>query len=463
MDAKKLLFIYPSSYDERGRVRKQRSAGIPSRALPYLAALTPERYEVRIIDELIDDVRGDEDADLVAFTGLLTNIPRAIDLARGYRERGIRTVIGGPGAYSLRERVVDSDVFDSIVLGEAEGLWEVVLDDLQRKRLQPQYESECAPDLSGLPHARYDLLKLSRYMRAPVDRESPMIPIETGRGCPHNCRYCLVSRYFGRKMRYRPVGEVVEELRYHRAKHIVFTDDNMGMNTARATELFTAIKPLGIQWFGQFETRVAKDPELLRLAAESGCRTAFVGMESLDPVNLDSVDKSQNVKTDLGEVATAFREAGIIVMASLIFGLDNDTPEKVEWTVEQLIRHGIDTMIPWLLTPIPRTPVYDDCKREERLLHEDYSLYDGAHVVIRPKRMTPDELRDAFWAGLRRFYSLGPIVRRVIRAKKGRVAELMYNANVYRNVRRGLHPILFGASPGEQAKARQQRAVESCG
>jgi len=232
---------------------------------------------------------------------------------------------------------------------------------------------------------------------------------------------------------------VVEEIRACKGRYIVFTDDNIGIHPERARELFLAVKSLGIRWFGQFDCGIAKHPELLRLAGESGCLSGFVGVESLDPDNLLSVNKAHNVRVGIGELAACFRQAGVALMTSMIFGLDHDTKESIADTVEELIRNRIECFVPWLLMPTPATPLYDQCKQEGRLLHEDYSRYDINHVVCRPRRMTVPELEDSFWRGFRRFYSLPSILYRLA-GKKDFLLGLLFNLYYRSQVRQHIHP-----------------------
>jgi len=437
---KKILFVYPSSYDGYQRIIKSRKSFVPSRTLPYLAALTPKEYQTRIIDELVDDLDFDEEVDLVALTGMLRHIPRAIDIAKEFKRRGKTTIIGGVGAFALEEGIEKSGAFDSIVIGEADELWKEILDDFEKGCLKMRYECTHPPQLNGLPPARFDLLNSKKYMRSLLDIKNPIVLIETSRGCPHNCSFCLVTQYFGKKMRYRPVAEVAKEIKHQKSKHILFTDDNIAINPARAKELFLAIKPLKIQWFGQFESRIVENPELLRLAAESGCHDAFVGIESLDRNNLDSMNKSHNTKIDFKNVAKTFKKAGIRFFPSLIFGMGHDTPRIIESTVEEMIKNAVDAVIPWMLTPVPRTACYEEYKKEGRLIHEDYSLYDSWHAVIKPRLMTPEELTESFWRGLKRFYSLPSIFRRAYLGKRWDMSWFSCNLYFRQLVNKGFHP-----------------------
>lgn len=212
MAKKKILFVYPTSYDIRNNLIKSIRSFVPSRTLPYLAALTPARYDVRIVDELVDDVDFEEDVDLVALTGMLRHMPRAIDIAKEFRKRGVPSIIGGVGAFSVRDMIEKSGVFESFVIGEVDETWPDILDDFDKGRLKRRYECPAPPLLSGLPHARFELLNRKKYLMSFANTKDPVMLIETSRGCPHNCRFCLVTRYFGKKMRYRPVGEVINEM-----------------------------------------------------------------------------------------------------------------------------------------------------------------------------------------------------------------------------------------------------------
>jgi len=445
VNKKNILFIYPSSYDTHSRLIKSRKSFISSRTLPYLAALTPKQYECQILDELVEEINFDTNADIIALTGMLRHIPRAIDIAKEFKKRGKTTMIGGVGAFAAKELIAKSGVFDCQIIGEADELWESILNDLEQGKLKNYYECLQPPQLKGLPHARFDLLNGKKYIKAFWDRTLPIIPIETSRGCPNACNFCLVSRFFGNKMRYRPVEEVVEEIKYQGSKFVMFTDDNIAINPARARELFLAIKPLKIQWLGQFETRAIEHPELLRLASESGCASAFVGIESLIEGNLRSVNKEHNIKYGIKEIITAFKQADIPLIASLIFGMDQDTPETIGWTIEQMIINNVNAVIPWIFTPTPGTPSYDELKNEGRIIHENYSLYDCWHTTITPKSMSSHQLENAFWGALKRFYSGPLILERLLTSKINEIPATLYHVYFYWKIRRKLHPFAGNA------------------
>lgn len=343
---KNILLIFASSYNEKNHLIKRRKIYMPSRTMPYIASLTPSHFNVRIINEYIDDIDFSQDVDLVALTGMISNIPRSIEIARAFRKRKVKTIIGGVGAYALQDYILENNAFDSIVIGEVDDLWEEIVDDFDRNRLKPVYQCVDAPSLDGMPFARYDLLDMNKYFKSFNDRRSSIIPIETGRGCTHNCSYCFVTKYFGKKMRYRPIGEVVEEIKHHRAKRLLFNDDNLAFNQTRALELFRAVQKLDIGWTGQFESSIIDHPELLQAAADSGCTGAFLGIESLDPQILKSVNKRSNMRYSIEDIGKAFKRVGIPVVASVILGLDGDTKENIYSTLRRLIDNDIDTLIP---------------------------------------------------------------------------------------------------------------------
>ncbi len=439
---KTILFINPSSYDDNNNLLKSRKAFIPPRTLPYLAALSAihHKYEMKIIDEIVEDVPFEMDAALVILTGMITHIDRAIDIAGKFRAKGAKVIIGGPGAYSCMDYVQKSNAFDSIVSGEADELWKSIIEDFDQNRLKPSYKSVSTPLLSNLPFARFDLINKKKYRKS-SDKNNPMLPIETSRGCPYNCKFCMVTNYFGKKIRHRPISDVVAEIRHHNAKDIVFTDDNIIADTDYSIELFKALKPLGVEWFGQFDTTICQKPELVKLANECGCGVAFLGIESTDQNNLLGINKRHNMKNSLKDISDAFKHTKISVHASMIFGMDFDTEASMAETINELVKNNIDALIPWILTPMPGTAVYDEMKAQGRILHENYSLYDGTHVVFQPKQMTPQQLSDAYWKIFRQFYKPKPVLKRLFGYQKGWLFEqFIYDLYVAGLVRQRIHP-----------------------
>jgi radical SAM superfamily enzyme YgiQ (UPF0313 family) len=434
---KRLLLVKPSAYDAQGRLLRGKRGFFPSRTLPYLAALSGSEWHVRIVDDAVQDVPVDADVTAAIFTSMLTNVPRAIDLAGEFRRRGTTTIIGGPGVFSRADQLRESGAFDCLFHGEAESHWANMLTDLSAGRLEKEYHGEHVP-LEALPVPRYDLVDMHRYVRPPLS-PTPLLSVETARGCPHNCRFCGVSLFFGQAMRFRPISDVINEMRALGGKYFILVDDNLTADPARAAELFRAMVPLNIRWGGQFAMNVVDHPEVLRQAARSGCINAMVGVESLLPENLREADKPQNVRHEIDHVVETFHAAGVPFTASLIFGFDHDTPESIQWTTQRMIESGVDLILPWVLTPGPGSELFDELKRDGRILHEDFSLYNGVDVVFRPAGMTPEQLQEAYWASMRTLYTLGRSVGRSL-GSPSKAASAAFNLYFWNTIRRGRHP-----------------------
>ena len=439
---KKIHFIHPSCYNEKGQIVKIKRSLIPLRALPHLAALTPPQFETRITDEQVETLHFFEEADLVAISGMVNRIPRAIDIAKEYKKMGKKVIIGGIGAYALQNEIEKLDIFDSIVIGEAEITWNIVLDDFESGNLKKIYPCQPLEELKGLPFARFDLLNPKNYRKSMPDPKNFVVPIETSRGCPHGCLFCSVTQYWGKTMRYRPISELIDEIKYHRSRYFFFTDDNIAINHDRAKELLLAIKPLGIYWMGQFEAGVVNNPEIVRLASESGCRMALVGVESLNEDNIISIQKKRNLNIQVKELIQCLKKENIRGMISVMFGLDHDTPESMMETVDFMIDNKVELMLPWILTPFPRTPLHDRFKKENLLLHDNYSLYDAVHCVFKPGKFKPDELERTYWHAFRHFYKLNAIPPRVFNNNSLRriVRMLIFELYMRHNVYHGRHP-----------------------
>jgi len=432
---KSIIFVYPSYYGDKGQILKVGQSWLPPRTLSYMAALTPGRFTTRIVDERAEDIDFSA-GDLIALTGMLHHMPRAIDIAREFRKNGKKVIIGGPGVFALQNEPKVTGNFDSIVIGEAETAWNIVLNDFEKEGLKKIYRPEPLKELKRLPFARLDLLNAKHYRKAITDPNKFVIPMETSRGCPHSCKFCLVTRYFGKTIRYRPIPEVIDEIKFQGGNYIFFTDDNIAVNPTRAIELFTALKPLGIHWFGQFDTTVVNHPEIIKLAGESGCRSAFIGIESLDKENLVSIQKKHNVGVEVGELLRLFKQAHINVMCSVIFGMEHDSHESIRETVNFMLDNRVEMMLPWILTPFPMTPLHEEFKTGNRLLHDNYSQYDCTHCVHQPGQMKPAELENAYWESYRHFYNTGAVIRRGLNGRspvdglKILIRELYFKNNV---------------------------------
>ena len=252
----------------------------------------------------------------------------------------------------------------------------------------------------------------------------------------------------------------MKEVQQFDGAYVFFVDDNIAANAERAKKLFRALAPLNIRWVGQFSALAGRDPELLSLAAESGCMNAFIGIESISMDNLSSVHKEFSLSRDLAQTFGAFRDVGIDPHVSLVFGFDGDTPETIERTFDEMVRQRVHLLYAFLLTPLPGTELHARMAQEGRIQHENYSLYDTSHVVFRPLKMAPGELEDAYWDAYARFYSNGSILRRYSDAPRwigsGRFRPCLHNmvGNLYfrKLIRQRLHPLVGGITARDHAQ-----------
>jgi len=401
----KLMLIAPTWEEAHRRKMKGKAFRFPQLALPVIAALTPDEWEVSIVDENVDDVDFEADVDLVGITTMTATAPRAYTIADRFRARGVKVVMGGMHVSALPQEALQHA--DAVVVGEAEGCWHRVLEDFKRGQMKGIYRSEQLPDMAGQPLPRRDLLNKKAYILTSV--------LQVARGCPFGCSFCAVSYFFGRRYRMRPVREVIAEIRSMEAKFVGFLDDNIVGDRRYAKELFQALIPERIIWVGQASSTIARDDELLRLAEKSGCKGLFIGFESLSEESLEEVGKGFNRVQEYREVIQKLHDHGIAVEGAFIFGFDHDDPGVFERTLEFAKKSKLDLAQFGILTPLPGTPLRARLEREGRIISNDWSRYNIGHAVFRPKQMTPEQLEEGMQWAWREFYSFPSIFLRLMR------------------------------------------------
>lgn len=373
--------------------------------LTTLAALVPADFpaELTLIDEGIQDVPDALEADLVGITVITGTAKRAYELADGFRARGIAVVLGGPHVTLIPEDAAPHA--DAIVVGYAEDTWPQLLRDFAAGTLQPSYHQ--APDLSlaGRPFPRRELLPSKHYITSDV--------FEATRACIHNCDFCVVPTAWGRKPLQKPVEEVVADIRSRDARRIIFIDLNLISHRGYAKQLFTALLPLKLQWYGLSTVLLADDDELLELASRSGCRGLLMGLESISNTNLRDSGKGFNSPEKYARVVQRLHDHGIALQGCFVFGLDDDEPDVFLRTAEFAVEAKVDLPRFAVVTPFPNTPLYLRLQEEGRILTRDWELYDGQHVVFQPKRMSVRQLQEGVEAAWKHAYSVRSILRRL--------------------------------------------------
>lgn len=375
--------------------------------LPYLAALFGEHTEVEIVDELLDPIPFNSDADLVALTCMGAGLSRALEVADRFREQGRTVVIGGPTA-SAHPEVVAPHV-DSLVVGDGEVLIPRLLADLERGELQPVYRHESPPPMTDRPVPRYDLV--------PPGRVGLYYPVEATRGCSIGCRFCLTTQLSGRKQRQRPVEDVVRDIRAVQAQgvnRVIFMDDNPTLDRRYFSSLVDALEPLGVRWMANATAGSVPDDATAERLAATGCDMLAIGFETVNQVSLDAAGKHCYDVSEYQALIRRLHRVGIQVTAMMVVGFDQDTRESYERMLEFLVESQVEMAIFHLLTPIEGTPLYAELEAEGRILGLDLSHYTAEEAVFQPKDMSVEELNELFWELYQRFYSLGSISRRLV-------------------------------------------------
>ena len=380
----------------------------PPLGLAVLASLTPDEINVEIIDESVRSITDyTDDIDLVAISVMTPLAPRAYELADFYRKLGVKVILGGWHPTLIPEEALKHA--DSVMIGEAEYTWPKMIVDLKQNKLKKIYRNEGKINLENLPIPRRDLYTKRKYLLKNT--------VQISRGCPFACEFCSVPTFYGNEYNFRPINEVVNEIKSMRGD-IFFVDDNIIGNKKYAVELFKAIKKLNINWVGQSTITVAKDDNLLKLIAESGCKGLFIGFESLSDKNLKVSGKLHNNVEKYEEYITRIHNHGIGIHGAFIFGFDDDDINVFENVVNFSKQNGLETCQFTILTPYPGTALYYKLNSEGRILHTDWSKYDCSNVVFQPKNMTVEELQNGFEMAYRKFYSYNSIFTRLLKSRR---------------------------------------------
>ena len=400
---KRLLLVNPVG--RRSGFLLSKFTTFPPLGLAYVAAVTPADWHIKILDENFDDFVY-EDADIVGITAFTSNITRAYEIARIYRDRNVKVVMGGIHVSMLPDEALQ--YADVVVIGEAEGIWGKVLEDFENNQLQALYQGPQV-DLEKfdlLP--RRDLLHPNYYWAS----------VQTSRGCPFDCDFCSVSTHMGRKYRRRKASKVLEEIALIENKNITFVDDNLigysEEDKLTVAEIFSGMakRHFNKRWWMQTSINAAEDESILELAAKAGCMFAFVGFESIESETLERMKKGINQKTGIDNyvnVVDTFHKFGLGVMGAFIIGNPNESMTFYERFANFLYKSGMDVVQLTILTPMPGTRLMQKMLKEDSLLcvdfPQDWDKYRFSYVVHRTEGLDENIINEGYRYIKNRLYS----------------------------------------------------------
>ncbi len=369
-----------------------------------------------------------EDSDVVCISTLTSTAPRAYALADRVRTRGIPVVMGGAHPTFLPDEALLHS--DFVVRGEGDYTLPELLHYIEKGK--PSIRSIDGlsfrddggngahnPARQSLTEQQLDSLPTPDFSLIHKWKPTYIYSVSTSRGCPFSCKFCSVVQMFGAKYRFKSVEASMRDLRQISAvsrSTRFFADDNFTANKGRTKELLKGMiaEKLTSSWAAQVRTDVATDPELLRLMADAGCHTLYIGFESINPKTLEAFNKRQAL-SDIVNCIRTVKEYGIHIHGMFVLGADTDDVDTIRRTADFAVRCGIDTTQLVALTPLPGTPFFHEMKETGRIIHTDWSKYNIQHVVFRPAQMTPETLQSETMKGMKKFYSWKYILKHLTR------------------------------------------------
>jgi radical SAM superfamily enzyme YgiQ (UPF0313 family) len=412
----------------------------PPLAAATLAALTPEGHSVSYCDESIQPLPTDATPDLVAISAMTPLAPRGYEIAQAFRAKGVKVIIGGIHASNLPDEA--ARYADSVVVGEADEIWQQIVHDADRGELRAVYRQSDYTRMDQVARADRSLYPKKGYFFENM--------IQTTRGCPYSCEFCTVTAFFGGTYRSRPVDSVMREVEdLTRAPgYVFFVDDNLIARPSHIRSLLQRLKGHRLRWVCQAPVTIAQDESMLQGFKDAGCHGIFIGFESLNSANLDVMGKRHNRVELYEDAIRRIHDQGIGVHGSFVFGYDYDTAAVFEQFLEFANRTALDGAFLPVLTPFPGTRIHQRLKSEGRIVTEDWRKYDMATVVYRPKGMSLEELQEGFWTVNKGFYSLSSSLRRLFKP-----ASIVRRSNII------FMPMNFGHIPAVRKAHRTFRTL----
>lgn len=402
---KKILLIQPTPYDQHGQLVKKSRLYFVGLALPLLAALTPEEYEVELCYETIEEVPFDTDAELIGISSMGHAVMRTIDIAKRFKELGKTVILGGYMVSLMPEEA--KKYGDSVMIGDAEETWTEMLADYEKGELKPFYKKKLTKLTTPLP--RYELLLKKRI--------GNFLPVQAGRGCPKTCSFCSVYCLYRGQYLKREIPEVIRDIKRVRElgfKQFLLLDDNIFSDREYAIELCGEISKLKMKWMTQCSIDISKDEELLDIIAKSGCYVLSFGLESISKESLLSMNKAWADPLKYAEQMRIIRKHGIDISTEMVVGADGDTLDSIRETAKFISDNRVAVPRFYILTPIPGTQYFDEMREEDRIYNHDIYSYNSCEAVHVPKNMTPEELTEAYWELYNNVYTVRSILKRTV-------------------------------------------------
>ena len=410
----KIILIQPKM-NKRPMDTELKTRMSPSLALFTLLNLTPDGNETTIINENVDTIDYGCEVDLVGVTITLDVMPRACRIAAGFMKRGIPVVAGGIHVTCCPEQC--APYFTAICVGPAERVWPTIIKDAEAGRLRPVYND--FKDFCGdeIVSPMYGGIEQRKYLYSNV--------VLTGRGCPNRCGFCYNSCDNKLYVK-RPVENVLNDIIAFKNRHILFIDDNFISDPRYTYELLDRMHGMDLIWNAAVTANIVDYPDLLDLMVKTGCRSLFIGFESLNEASLQSVNKNNKIYK-YESLVESIHDRGIMINASMVFGLDGDDSDTFKRTLDWLVKMRIETLTSHILTPYPGTELYRRMNAAGRIINDDLKQYNTSNVVFKPAGMTADELYKGYRRMYRKFYSFKNIVRRYPKNKSQRKPYLLFN------------------------------------
>jgi radical SAM superfamily enzyme YgiQ (UPF0313 family) len=381
---------------------------IPPMALLSLAAVTPPEVEVTIVDERIQPIDYNAEADLIGISIITITACHSYDIAARFRRRGIPVVFGGIHATVLHEESLQHG--DAVVIGEGERVWPRLLEDAMEGKLKRTYQSQKMVHLETLPPPPFHILKYpERYIGTKVVRAS--------RGCPYRCSFCTTGTSIGRAYRKRPVEDIIREIESRPGRYLCFLDDNLGVDRRWAKALFRALQPLKLKWYGAVSLNALEDEGFIREAARAGCIYLGIGFESINAQTLKAMNKRKTNNPDrYRTIIRNIHRHGISIVGYFLMGYDTETAQDYRRLGDFLLQTGIDIPSISALTPYPGSPICRRLEKEGRILHRQWNHYYSRwwDLAFQPLQMTREAVYENYLELIERLFSVNAVLKRCL-------------------------------------------------